>query len=236
MTSDDRATSTTDDHFGSCPECGQASVYVNIGRVHWFYCDEHRVKWCVGANLFSSWRYQGPAQWEENHRKLQGYREMLPASTDRRGGLPLRNAQADRKPPALFRDTTMNLFRWIRSLTGPPRPGEPVDRESSSVMPLRLVSRHRFGGLVIGHYLTNPGECPDHVFRHDCRFQTFTQGDFETTRWTVGGRLVDLPAVSGADAVRGQARDLPPFPQRPVARGSQTLEAADDGFGDASSG
>ena len=185
MTSDDRATSTTDDHFGSCPECGQASVYVNIGREHWFYCDEHRVKWCVGANLFSSWRYQGPAQWEENHRKLQGYREMLPASTDRRGGLPLRNAQADRKPPALFRDTTMNLFRWIRSLTGPPRPGEPVDRESSSVMPLRLVSRHRFGGLVIGHYLTNPGECPDHVFRHDCRFQTFTQGDFETTRWTV---------------------------------------------------
>jgi hypothetical protein len=85
MTADDRATSTTDDHFGSCPECGQASAYVNIGREHWFYCDEHRVKWCVGENLFSSWRYQDPAEWAANHRKLQGYRELFPASTAAEG-------------------------------------------------------------------------------------------------------------------------------------------------------
>src|SRR5262245_6829079 len=85
MTTNDKATSTTDDHFGSCPECGQALVYLNIGREHWFYCDEHRVKWCVGENLFSSWRLQGPAQWEENHRKLQGYRELAPASTAAEG-------------------------------------------------------------------------------------------------------------------------------------------------------
>ena len=46
------------EYFGVCPQCHKNDGCINVGRSHWFYCKEHRVKWCVGANLFSSWRYQ----------------------------------------------------------------------------------------------------------------------------------------------------------------------------------
>ncbi|MFO0849922.1 MAG: hypothetical protein U0871_15410 [Gemmataceae bacterium] len=57
--------------------------------------------------------------------------------------------------------------------------------EHSSTIFLKLQTRHAVGALVIAHYVTNPDERPDHVFRHDCRFRTYRQGDFETTRWAV---------------------------------------------------
>ena len=44
-----------DGYFGLCPHCLNNDGYINVGRSHWFLCDEHKVKWCVGANLFSSW-------------------------------------------------------------------------------------------------------------------------------------------------------------------------------------
>jgi len=44
-----------DDRFGICPHCGKTDGYVNVGRGHWFFCIEHRVKWYAGSNLFSSW-------------------------------------------------------------------------------------------------------------------------------------------------------------------------------------
>lgn len=44
--------------FGTCPDCGEYNGYLNIGRVHWFYCDEHRTKWIGGSNLFDSWKQQ----------------------------------------------------------------------------------------------------------------------------------------------------------------------------------
>jgi len=50
--------STFDDHFGVCPDCGKHDGYINIGKGHWFYCREHRVKWCAGSGLFSAWREQ----------------------------------------------------------------------------------------------------------------------------------------------------------------------------------
>ncbi len=46
-------------YFGYCPECGPLRYRdrcLNIGRAHWYYCEEHLVRWCVGANLFSGWR------------------------------------------------------------------------------------------------------------------------------------------------------------------------------------
>ncbi len=46
----------TDDHFGTCPECGSHDGYQNAGNAHWFVCHEHRTRWHVGSNLFSSWR------------------------------------------------------------------------------------------------------------------------------------------------------------------------------------
>lgn len=79
----------------------------------------------------------------------------------------------------------MSLFGLIRGTAERKFVPPPPPRESRYTLFLKLVSRHRAGGLDFSHHVTNPDERPDHVFRHDCRFRTFTQGDFETTRWTV---------------------------------------------------
>jgi hypothetical protein len=56
----DRKMSDESDHpyFGGCPICHDCGGYINVGRSHWFFCDEHKVRWNVGSNLFSSWRDQ----------------------------------------------------------------------------------------------------------------------------------------------------------------------------------
>jgi hypothetical protein len=50
--------------FGLCPHCHKIDGDY-VGRSHWFLCDEHKVKWLVGANLFSSWRHETEEeQWQ----------------------------------------------------------------------------------------------------------------------------------------------------------------------------
>jgi hypothetical protein len=66
------------EYFGGCPKCGLDDGYLNIGRDHWFVCHAHRRKWWVGSNLFSSWREQDDATFEENARLLAGYGEVEP--------------------------------------------------------------------------------------------------------------------------------------------------------------
>ncbi len=44
----------TDERFGTCPVCHTNAGYLNLGNDHWFVCNEHKTKWVVGANLFSS--------------------------------------------------------------------------------------------------------------------------------------------------------------------------------------
>jgi len=46
------------EQFGGCPHCGQTDGCTNVGRSHWFFCKAHKTKWCIGANLFSSWRHE----------------------------------------------------------------------------------------------------------------------------------------------------------------------------------
>src|SRR5882724_6327756 len=41
--------------WGVCPYCHRTDGYINFGCYHWFVCDAHRVKWCVGENLFRTW-------------------------------------------------------------------------------------------------------------------------------------------------------------------------------------
>lgn len=48
----------TQPYFGGCPECGHHDGYINIGRSHWFFCAEDRVKWLGGTNVFSSWQHE----------------------------------------------------------------------------------------------------------------------------------------------------------------------------------
>ncbi len=52
----------SDHYFGGCPECGDQDGYTNVGRSHWVFCKAHRTMWCVGENLFSSWKYETEAE------------------------------------------------------------------------------------------------------------------------------------------------------------------------------
>lgn len=64
--------------FGACPVCQTSYGYLNIHRDHWFFCDEHKVRWLVGSNLFSSWEHESEAKWKRNERRLQQYTVVKP--------------------------------------------------------------------------------------------------------------------------------------------------------------
>ena len=67
-------------HFGACPFCHEQSYYLNLRSDHWFVCDQHKLAWCVGSNLFSSWKYETEEDWEHNQKKLEaGYEPTSPA-------------------------------------------------------------------------------------------------------------------------------------------------------------
>jgi hypothetical protein len=43
-------------YWGVCPVCHKTDGFLNAGKTHIFICREHKTRWIVGANLFSSWR------------------------------------------------------------------------------------------------------------------------------------------------------------------------------------
>ena len=63
---DDGTELTSETYWGVCPTCKCNDGYVNIGKGHWFYCKEHKVRWFIGRNLFSDWR----CETEEEQRKI----------------------------------------------------------------------------------------------------------------------------------------------------------------------
>ena len=70
-----------DDYFGGCPECGypcRNDGYLNYVLTHYYVCHQHRVRWAVGSNLFSSWRHEDEAVWDANKALLLTYREVDP--------------------------------------------------------------------------------------------------------------------------------------------------------------
>jgi hypothetical protein len=66
--------------WGVCPVCRDNDGYLNVGRNHWFFCREHKTKWCVGSNLFSGWRRQTEAEQQFWCEKLNfgSYEEVHP--------------------------------------------------------------------------------------------------------------------------------------------------------------
>ena len=68
-------------YFGVCPECGRPGLCRNVGRAHWLACDEHRIAWCIGSNLFSGWREEDEGVWAKNADLLRGYRTVDCAET-----------------------------------------------------------------------------------------------------------------------------------------------------------
>lgn len=71
-----------DDYFGGCPTCRGNDGYVNCGRLHVFFCKEHRVSWIFGANLFSSWREQTDAEQREQYKMIEGFERVEPIWPD----------------------------------------------------------------------------------------------------------------------------------------------------------
>lgn len=69
---------TTEEYFGGCPQCGKNDGFFNIGSSHYFYCGEHRTRWHIGANLFSSWRDEDDSVWQANRKKYGDYLEVEP--------------------------------------------------------------------------------------------------------------------------------------------------------------
>ena len=69
---------TTDEYFGGCPQCGKSDGYLNVSRSHIGVCHEHRTKWPIGANLFSSWKDETEEDWRRNADKLTDYSKVDP--------------------------------------------------------------------------------------------------------------------------------------------------------------
>ncbi len=67
-----------EDHFGECPRCGFYDRCLNIGRGHWYVCHQHKVRWMVGENLFSSWRNETEADWRRNWMQIGEYKKVEP--------------------------------------------------------------------------------------------------------------------------------------------------------------
>src|SRR5690349_20075353 len=77
---------TNTEHYdGACPKCGNCSGYLNIRKSHWCHCDEHRTKWWIGENMYSSWRSETEEVWRRNRDRLAYYREVEPLEMTKEG-------------------------------------------------------------------------------------------------------------------------------------------------------
>ena len=67
----------TDQRGGGCPHCGQTNGYVNTrGGDHWGVCDQHKTRWYIGFNLFSSWQDETEEERTKSAELLSQYREV----------------------------------------------------------------------------------------------------------------------------------------------------------------
>lgn len=66
------------DIHGVCPRCRKNDGVLNVGRVHFFICHQHKVWWPRGANLFDSWRHEDEETWRENEKLLLTYEGIEP--------------------------------------------------------------------------------------------------------------------------------------------------------------
>jgi hypothetical protein len=64
--------------FGACPICGCCDGYLNVERSHYAICKTHKAYWCIGGNLFDSWRHDTQAKWNANAALLETFTEVEP--------------------------------------------------------------------------------------------------------------------------------------------------------------
>lgn len=73
--------------FGLCPECGGGPIIATIYRYHFAYCNEDRLVWAVGSNLFSHWREETVKEWQEAYDEIKHFEAVN--SDGSRTGLPM---------------------------------------------------------------------------------------------------------------------------------------------------
>ena len=80
------ATPAKETCFGLCPECHAEPKFRNVGRTHVAHCEKCRLKWIIGANLFSSWRGETETDGQANAAFLADFSLVEPYHTpeDRR--------------------------------------------------------------------------------------------------------------------------------------------------------
>ncbi|NIA67602.1 hypothetical protein HBA54_03265 [Pelagibius litoralis] len=60
--------------FGWCTFCRRPDTrYVNVGKIHFGFCQRHEIYWLIGEDIFKTWEDQDETHWEFNRRILQGY-------------------------------------------------------------------------------------------------------------------------------------------------------------------
>ena len=120
------ATDTTpakETYFGLCPDCHAEPAIRNVNRTHVAHCEKCRVKWIIGANLFSSWRGESEADWEANAAFLVDFREVEPYFTpkDRRETIASRGTaclQTDDEAAAHDRKRRHLIEQTIKTVCG----------------------------------------------------------------------------------------------------------------------
>ena len=79
MSNQDQSKSHDDNsYFGSCPECLDMPLILNIGRNHSGTCEKHMAKWQIGSNMFSGWKDEEESNWQKNATLLKEYAEIEP--------------------------------------------------------------------------------------------------------------------------------------------------------------
>lgn len=58
-------------YFGCCPRCHQEGRMIHVGRVEWCICEEHKIAWWIGSNLFSGWRDLTEEEHEANRALIE---------------------------------------------------------------------------------------------------------------------------------------------------------------------
>jgi len=109
-------------YFGLCPICKKTDGYLNVGRSHWFICEEHRVRWCIGANIFSSWRDETESEQQRHCEKIgfDTFTDVKPFYPEIEGVQRLKSEKGNAKKPGVRSKKSTessDLFRRKRKLS-----------------------------------------------------------------------------------------------------------------------
>jgi len=63
-------------YFGHCGVEGHENFFRNLGRDHWMCCDQCKLKWYIGSNLFSTWFDETEEDWRRNFEIIKEYEEV----------------------------------------------------------------------------------------------------------------------------------------------------------------